>query len=81
MGANAFAARTAGMSVAGSYVIVMLIAGGLMGLAGATQVMGVNTALNQSIDANIGFDAITVALLGFARPGGIVLAALAVSAR
>jgi ABC-type uncharacterized transport system permease subunit len=76
VGANAFAARTAGMSVAGSYVIVMLIAGALMGLAGATQVMGVNTALNQSIDANIGFDAITVALLGFASPGGTVLAAL-----
>jgi simple sugar transport system permease protein len=76
VGANAFAARTAGMSVAGSYIIVMLIAGGLMGLAGATQVLGINTALNQSIDANIGFDAITVALLGFASPGGIVLAAL-----
>jgi simple sugar transport system permease protein len=76
VGANAFAARTAGMSVPNSYLVVMLIAGSLAGLAGATQVLGVNTSLNQSIDAGIGFDAITVALLGFASPGGIVAAGL-----
>jgi simple sugar transport system permease protein len=76
VGANHLAARTAGMSVANSYLVVMLIAGALAGLAGATQVMGVNTSLNQSIDAGIGFDAITVALLGFASPGGIVAAGL-----
>lgn len=76
VGANAFAARTAGMSVAGSYLAVMLIAGALSGLAGATQVLGVNNTLNQSIDAGIGFDAITVALLGFASPVGIVAAGL-----
>ena len=34
VGANQFAARTAGMNVAGSYVTVMLIAGALSGLAG-----------------------------------------------
>jgi simple sugar transport system permease protein len=76
VGANQFAARTAGMSIGRSYVLVMLIAGALTGLAGATQVLGVNTALNSSIDAGIGFDAITVALLGFASPGGIVAAGL-----
>jgi simple sugar transport system permease protein len=76
VGANHLAARTAGMSVANSYLVVMLIAGALAGLAGATQVMGVNTSLNQSIDAGVGFDAITVALLGFASPGGIVAAGL-----
>jgi ABC-type uncharacterized transport system permease subunit len=76
VGANQLAARTAGMSVAGSYLVVMLIAGALCGLAGATQTLGINTALNSSIDANIGFDAITVALLGLATPGGIVLASL-----
>jgi simple sugar transport system permease protein len=76
VGANQFAARTAGMNVSSSYTEVMLIAGALAGLAGATQIMGVNTSLNQSIDAGIGFDAITVALLGFASPGGIVAAGL-----
>jgi len=59
-----------------SKVPFMLIAGALCGLAGATQILGVNTTLNGSIDAGIGFDAITVALLGFASPGGIVAAGL-----
>jgi simple sugar transport system permease protein len=76
VGANQFAARTAGMSIARSYVVVMLLAGMLCGLAGATQILGVNTQLNGSIDSGIGFDAITVALLGFASPGGIVAAGL-----
>jgi simple sugar transport system permease protein len=76
VGANQFAARTAGMSIAGSYLIVMLLAGALCGLAGATQILGINTTVSNSIDAGIGFDAITVALLGFASPGGIVAAGL-----
>jgi simple sugar transport system permease protein len=76
VGANQFAARTAGMSVAKNYIAVMLIAGLLMGLAGATQVMGVGTQVTAAVDNNYGFDAITVALLGLATPGGTVLAAL-----
>lgn len=76
VGANHVAARTAGMSIASSYLLVMLIAGALCGLAGATQILGINTTISGSIDAGIGFDAITVALLGFASPGGIVAAGL-----
>ncbi|MBV9919434.1 MAG: ABC transporter permease [Pseudonocardia sp.] len=77
VGANQFAARTAGMSVAGSYVTVMLIAGALSGLAGSAQILGGNNAaLTGDVDANIGFDAITVALLGRASPGGTVWAGI-----
>jgi simple sugar transport system permease protein len=76
VGANQFAARTAGMSVARSYTVVMLLAGGLSGLAGVSQILGTNSAITQDIDAGIGFDAITVALLGRATPGGTVLAGL-----
>ncbi len=77
VGANQFAARTAGMSVPGSYVIVMVIAGALSGLAGCAQILGGNNvALTGDVDANIGFDAITVALLGRANPGGTVLAGI-----
>jgi ABC-type uncharacterized transport system permease subunit len=76
VGANKFAARTAGMSVERSYVVVMLLAGGLSGLAGVSQILGTNSAITQDIDAGIGFDAITVALLGRGRPSGIVLAGL-----
>ena len=76
VGANQFAARTAGMSVERSYVVVMVLAGGLCGLAGVSQILGTNSAITQDIDAGIGFDAITVALLGRGKAGGIVWAGL-----
>jgi simple sugar transport system permease protein len=76
VGANQFAARTAGMSVERSYTTVMLLAGLLCGLAGVTQILGTNTQITNDIDAGIGFDAITVALLGRANPVGIVFAGL-----
>ena len=76
VGANQNAARTAGMHVGNTYVKVMLISGALAGLAGVTQILGTNPAITQDIDAGIGFDAITVALLGRANAGGTVLAGL-----
>lgn len=76
VGANARAARTAGMSVGMSYVLVLVIAGALAGLAGSAQVLGTQPALSSNVAASFGFDAITVALLGRSRPLGIVLAAL-----
>ena len=76
VGANPFAARTAGMSVERSYTTVMLISGALAGLAGCSQILGTNNALTGDVDAGLGFDAITVALLGRAGPGGTVLAGL-----
>lgn len=76
VGANQFAARTAGMSVGRSYTLVMVFAGGLAGLAGVSQILGTNTAITQDIDDGLGFDGITVALLGRAKPGGTVLAGL-----
>ena len=76
VGANPFAARTAGMGVERSYTTVMLISGALAGLAGCSQILGTNAALTGDVDAGIGFDAITVALLGRAGPVGTVLAGL-----
>ena len=77
VGANPFAARSAGMSVERSYVTVMLISGALAGLVGCSQILGTNpSGLTGDIDSGLGFDAITVALLGQATPGGTVLAGL-----
>jgi general nucleoside transport system permease protein len=76
VGANHFAARTAGMNVQRSYITVMLISGGLAGLVGCSQILGTNTQLTGSIDAGFGFDAITVALLGLGTPLGTVLAGI-----
>jgi len=76
VGANSSAARTAGMNVPLMYTLVMGIAGGLAGLAGSAQVLGTEKSLTGGISAGIGFDAITVALLGRANPWGVVAAGL-----
>ena len=76
VGANADASRTAGMSVAKVYTLAMVTAGLLAGLAGAQQILGHQDALTANFSGSIGFDAITVALLGRATPLGTVLAGL-----
>jgi ABC-type uncharacterized transport system permease subunit len=76
VGANPSAARSAGMSVERTWILVMLIAGGLAGVAGSAVVQGTDFSLNFQSYGTYGIDAITVALLGRARPGGVVLAAL-----
>jgi ABC-type uncharacterized transport system permease subunit len=76
VGANADASRTAGMSVGRAYLIAMLVAGALAGLAGTQQVLGTDLPLTDGVAASVGFDAITVALLGRGTPLGTVLAGL-----
>jgi ABC-type uncharacterized transport system permease subunit len=76
VGANPAAARTAGISVSRTYTMLMVVAGGLAGLGGATQVLGTAYALTPQVAANIGFDGLLVALLGRNRPWGTLLAAL-----
>ena len=76
VGANPNAARSAGMSVSRSWIWVMLIAGGLAGLASTAVIQGTDFTLTFQSYGTYGIDAITVALLGRARPLGVVLAAL-----
>jgi simple sugar transport system permease protein len=76
VGANPSAARSSGMDVERSWVLVMLLAGGLAGLAGATVLLGPLQNITFNSYGTYGFDGITVALLGRASPVGVVLAAL-----
>lgn len=81
VGANPSAAATSGMSVARTTVITMTLAGALAGLAGVQAALGpgadgVATPLSLGLVGTVGFDAITVALLGRSKPLGIVLAGL-----
>jgi ABC-type uncharacterized transport system permease subunit len=75
VGENPHAARASGINVGRTYTVVMMIAGSLLGLAGVNQVLGtVPSGVSLDLDAGIGFDAITVALLGRSRPLGILAA-------
>ncbi|MCU1444270.1 MAG: transporter permease [Cryobacterium sp.] len=77
VGENPNAARVAGISVQKMYVYAMLFSGGLVGLAGINQVLGTTTSgFGAGIDSGIGFDAITVALLGRSRPWGVFVAGI-----
>jgi general nucleoside transport system permease protein len=76
VGASPSAARTAGIKVERSWILVMLLAGGLAGLSASTIVQGTNTQLTFNSYGTYGPDGITVALLGRARPIGVVLAGL-----
>ena len=76
VGANSNAARTAGISVPFVTTATMFISGGLAGLGGAVHLIGTEYSLTAGIAGSIGFDAITVALLGQATPIGTLLGAL-----
>ena len=76
VGSNPLAARTAGISVAKTYTLLMVVAGALAGLGGATQVLGVADRLTPQVAGTLGFDGLLVALLGRNRPWGTLFAAI-----
>ena len=76
VGANAAAARTAGMNVGRIWIVAMLWAGAMAGLAVSMNVNGTDKVVTAGIVGNIGFDAITVALLGRGSPFGVLAAGL-----
>ncbi|MCW5848840.1 MAG: ABC transporter permease [Anaerolineae bacterium] len=75
VGANRDAARYAGMNVTRIFVMAMGIAGGLAGLAGGVEVLGLQHNLPAFFSAGYGFDSIAIALLARTNPLGIVPAA------
>ena len=76
VGLNPSAARYAGISIGGTVVMTMALSGGLAGLAGAVEVLGVNYYHTPGFSSGYGFDSIAVALLGKSHPLGVIPAAL-----
>ena len=76
VGFNPDAARAAGINVEKTYILAMALSAGFVGVAAANQSLGVSVGVTPSAHANIGFDAITVALLGGSSGPGILLAGL-----
>ncbi|GAA2229130.1 ABC transporter permease [Herbiconiux moechotypicola] len=76
VGANPAAASTAGVSLRRTVVTSMLLSGGIAGIAGAVQVLGVFGRYYDAFSPGYGFEAIAVALLGALSPIGIAAAAL-----
>jgi general nucleoside transport system permease protein len=76
VGANPHAARYAGVHVGRTTVVVMAISGGLAGLAGALDVVGLTFYYAAAFTAGYGFDSIAVALLAHSDPFGVIPSAL-----
>jgi general nucleoside transport system permease protein len=79
-GANPEAARYGGMRTNRLIVGTMTLAGFMCGLAGAVTLLGVVHQMAPGYDTTIGFDAITVALLGRSNPIGVLFAGLLLGA-
>ena len=76
VGLNPQAARYGGISVEKTIVLVMALAGGLCGLAGACEVMGLKYRLFENFSPGYGFDAIAIALLSRSNLAGVIFTSL-----
>ncbi len=76
VGQNPIAARYAGLSVERTIMLVMAVAGGLAGLAGSSEVMGLKYRLFENFSGGYGFDAIAIAFLSRGSVPGVVFTSL-----
>lgn len=76
VGFNPSAAKTAGINVEGTFILAMGLSAAFVGIAAANQALSSTGGVTPTSHAGIGFDAITVALLGGSSAGGILLAGL-----
>lgn len=76
VGSNPRAAKTAGMNIGWTYMLAMGLAGGLAGLAGSHDILGVLRYMPNAFQSGYGFDAIALALLGKSHPVGVLGASL-----
>ena len=72
VGANPDAARYAGMQPRTLIILTMTLRASSPASAGAVELLGVSHHMTASFITTVGFDAITVALLGRSNPVGIV---------
>jgi simple sugar transport system permease protein len=80
IGENARAARYSGMNIGLNVVLVMLLSGGLAGLAGMTEVSGIAHRLGKGFTVGYGYTAIIVAWLAVLNPWGVILVAFLMAA-
>lgn len=78
VGKNRAAAQYAGIGIPGVVVGAMALSGGLAGLGGAIETLGVVGHYESGSSAGLGFDGITIALLARANPLATIPAALLV---
>ncbi|HSK24842.1 MAG TPA: ABC transporter permease [Egicoccus sp.] len=76
VGQNPIAATVAGMNPRKAVILAMALGGALAGAGGAAEILGIHQRITPGFSAGLGFDGITVALLGRGGVGGTVAAGL-----
>jgi len=76
VGFSPSAAKTAGINVERTYVLALGLSAAFVGIAAANQALSSTGGVTPTSHAGIGFDAITVALLGGSSASGVLLAGL-----
>ena len=75
-GLNANAGRYAGMNISTNGLLAISLAGGVAGLGGVINVIGLQPFLTEGFSNNFGFSGVAVALLGGCHPIGILVAGI-----
>jgi simple sugar transport system permease protein len=73
IGENPKAARYSGINIGRNIVIVMLLSGGLAGIAGMAEVAGISRRLYTGLTVGYGYTAIIVAWLANLNPWGVLI--------
>jgi simple sugar transport system permease protein len=79
VGSNPEAAKYAGISVNRNILLVMLVSGGLAGIAGVGEAAGIHGRLIRGISPGYGYTAIIPAWLGGLDPLGTIVASFFIS--
>lgn len=80
IGENPKAARYSGVNIAKNIILVMLLSGGLAGIAGMAEVSGIARRLYTGLTVGYGYTAIIVAWLANLNPFGILMVAFMMGA-
>lgn len=80
VGSNQRAAKCNGISVMKNIVISAFLSGGLAGLAGVIEVIGIQKKLLEGISSDCGYTAVLIALIASNNPIGVLIAAVGFAA-
>jgi general nucleoside transport system permease protein len=80
IGESKNAGRYAGISLAGTILLVMFLSGGLAGLAGMSEVTGISYRLQRGLAVGTGFTGIIVAWLARLNPWAVLVVAFLMAA-
>lgn len=79
MGINPRAAYIQGLNTVRNLILIASVSGGIAGIAGSVELMGIHFHLREGISQGYGYTGIIIAMLGLLHPLGVFLAALFMS--